>query len=272
MSLEKLAGCDLIEPRVLVYPDDLDPDDFLHKYGLRGWERLLERYCYPRLDYLLKKALERHDANTAAGKGEIVTDLVPALRATRNQTEYDSFVRQLARRLQVSEDAIRADVGRGGKAQREQRPDSLYREKRFRPGRPANRQLLLLALSNENIFRKAREELGELFPSTEEEAQLIAYVEQLGPTFDFRPSSLFNYLDEGQEGLRQFLLKLLQTEAPQGEADVLANDYIRAIKQRDLADRGKALQRRIAEAESRGEDVSGLLREKMQLAQEAKKL
>ena len=52
----------------------------------------------------------------------------------------------------------------------------------------------------------------------------------------------------------------------------MANDYIRAIRQRDLADRGKVLQRRIAEAESRGEDVSELLREKMQLAQEAKKL
>ena len=273
MSLDKLAGCDFIEPRVLVYPNDLDPDDFLRKYGMKGWERLLERYCYPRLDYLLKKALERHDAKTAAGKGDIVAELAPALRATRNLTEYDGFVRQLARQLQVSEEAIRADVGRGSrKGETERRGDTVYHEKRFRPGRPANRQLLLLALSNENIFRRAQSELGELFPSTEEEAQLIAYVESLGGSYDFLPSSLFNYLDEGQEGLRQFLLKLLQTEAPQGEADALANDYIRAIRQRDLADRGKVLQRRIAEAESRGEDVSELLREKMQLAQEAKKL
>ena len=271
MSLEKLVGCDFIEPRVLVYPDQLDPDDFLRKYGKRGWERLLERYCYPRLDYLLLKALERHDADTAAGKGEIVADLVPALRSTRNLTEYDGFVRQLARRLQVSEDAIRADVGRSV-SRREQSAGPVYREKQYRPGHPANRQLLLLALANENIFRRAREELGGLFPSTEEEAQLIAYIEQLGEDYDFQPASLFNYLEEGQEGLRQFLLKLLQTEAAQGEGDTLANDYIRTIKQRDLADRAKALQRRINEAESRGEDLTELLRQKLQLTLEAKKL
>ena len=271
-SLDKLASCDFIEPRVLVYPDDLDPDDFLRKYGMKGWARLLEAYCYPRLDYLLLKALERHDAATAVGKGEIVADLAPALRATNNQTEYDSFVRQMARKLQVSEDAIRADVGRGQRQRSHGESDTVYKEKRYRPGRPANRQLLLLALSDENIFRRAQAELGELFPSTEEESQLIAFVDQLGETYDFRPSSLFNYLEEGQEGLRQFLLKLLQTESAQGEADVLANEYIRTVKQRDLADRTKALQRRISEAESRGEDVTDLLRQKLQLAQEATRL
>ena len=268
-SLEKLAGCDFIEPRVLVYPEQLDPDDFLRRYGRRGWERLLERYCYPQLDYLLLKSLERHDISTAAGKGEVVADLAPALRRTKNLTEYDSFVRQLARRLQVSEDAVRADVGR----EQARRPaeTAVYREKQFRPGRPANRQLLLLALSDKNIFRRAREELGGDFPSTEEEAQLIAFVEQLGDRYDFQPASLFNYLEEGQAGLRQFLLKLLQTEAAQGDADVLANDYIRTIKQRGLADRIKALQRRIETAGS-GEDVTELLREKLRLVQEAKNL
>ena len=44
--------------------------------------------------------------------------------------------------------------------------DTVYREQRYRAGRPANRQLLLLALSDENIFRRAQTELGELFPST----------------------------------------------------------------------------------------------------------
>ena len=52
----------------------------------------------------------------------------------------------------------------------------------------------------------------------------------------------------------------------------MANEYIRTVKQRDLADRTKALQRRISEAESRGEDVTDLLRQKLQLAQEATRL
>ena len=271
MSLDKLIGLDFIEAKVLVYPDALDPDDFLRKYGWKGWQRLLEKYCYPMLDYLLLKAMEKQDASTAAGKGAIVAELAPWLKRLNQRTQYDGFVRQLARQLQVSEEAIRSDVARGGDAVAHSSYTG-YKEKIYRPGHPSNRQLILLALSDKNIFQRAKKELGPLFPSTEEEAQLIDFIAEIGDEYDFQPSSIFNYLGEENEGLRQFLLKLLQADVAQGEADALANDYIRSIKQRDLADRTKALQRRISEADSRHEDLTDLLRQKLHLAQEAKKL
>ena len=274
LSLDKLNGFDFIDARVLIYPESLDPDDFLRQYGRKGWQRLKEKYCYPLLDYLLLKALEKFDTSNAAGKGALVTELIPAMQKSKNRTELDSFIRELSRRLNVSEDAIRSDLNHGSGQQTVSstltRPG--YKEKRFRPGRPANRQLLLLSLSDKNIFSKACMDLGELFGSTEEEDQLISYISSLGENYDFQPSSLFNDLDEEKEGLRQFLLKLLQTEPAAGETDRLVEDYILTIKRHELTEKIGQMQRRISEAEEKNEDSSALVQEKMQLMRAMKQL
>ena len=71
----------------MVFPQKLDPDEFLRQYGMRGWQRLLDKYCYSRLDYLLLRTMERHDVNTASGKGDIV--------AAVSYTHLDVYKRQI---------------------------------------------------------------------------------------------------------------------------------------------------------------------------------
>ncbi len=269
-SLEKLSEFEFIEPRVLVFPEQLDPDEFLKKYGLKGWRRLLEHYCYPALDYLLRKALEKHDASSAAGKGAIVTELLPALRKVKNHTERASFVSQLARKLQVSEQAIQADLasGRNSAAATLALKKPPAQQHTGLPHHPASRQLLLLAISDPAVFDKAQKELGEHFASTPEEQALIDLIAQLGPHYDFHPSSLFNYLSEENEGLRNFLLKLLETDSDGASADA----YIRTIRQHHLSEKIALLQQQISEAEQNHEDSIALLQEKMRLLEEAKQL
>jgi len=272
-SLDKLSDFDFIEPRVMVFPEKLDPDDFLKKYGLKGWQRLLEQYCYPMLDYLLLKALERHDAESAAGKGAIVSELLPAMRRVKNHTTRAGFISELARTLKVSEDAIRADLASGSRqaqataaasAPRKTAPAATYGKPH-----PANRQLLLLALADRDIFLLAQEQLGDHFASTAEEQQVIDFISQLGDQYDYHPSSLFNYLHEEKEGLRDFLLKLLETDIVEG---VPAEAYIRTIRQHHLAERIALLQKQISEAERNNQNSMDLLQEKMRLMQEAKEL
>ena len=270
MSLDKLAAYDFIEPRVLVFPNSMDPDEFLRSYGQRGWNRLLERYCYPRLDYLLQRALTRHDISTAAGKAAIVGELTAPLRQTVRRTEADSFIRELAHKLQVDENSIRSDLSHSSTSATASTAaaQNITRagQKIFRSGHPANRQLLLQAICDPKIFAHAQQSLGELFPSTEEEAQLITLIDQLGEHYNFQPSSLFNYIDKENEGLRQFLLKLLQSEIIFGNYE----EYISAIQQHHLQDQISLLQKQIAMAEAQHQDTSALVQEKLLLTQKLK--
>ncbi len=273
-SLERLSGYSFTQPQVIVFPEQLDPDDFLRKYGQPGWRRVLERYCYPALDYLLLRAREHHDSQTAAGKGAIVAELLPAMGRCRNATELDSFILQLSRTLQVSETAIRADLARsqGKAAAPAPRPQPRTVRRPEATGRTANRQLLIFALNDKNIFDQALAALGEHFPSTEEEAQLIAYIQALGPKYSFDPRTLFNELGPEQEGLRHFLLKIIETDCPTENREQLAAEYIRTIQVQVKKDRLRQLQRLITEAEQNHADSSALLREKYELTRDLKGL
>ena len=273
-GLDRLSGYPFVQPRAMVIPEEMDPDEFLHRYGRKGWQRLLDQYCYATLDYLLLKAQSRHDGNTAAGKGAIVTELLPAMHHCANATELDSFILQLSRTLHVSEEAIRADLSRsaGNQNQTPTRPSIRRPRQSSQSGRLANRQLLIFALSDKNIFQSAVAELGEHFPSTEEEAQLIALIQELGDAYSFDPRTLFNELDAEKEGLRQFLLKLIETDCPSQDREQLAGDYIRSIKRQVKQDRMAELQRLIQEADRTKTDSTALLEEKYALTRELKGL
>ncbi len=279
MSLDKLAEAEALEARVLVFPDNLDPDDFLHKYGLPGWNKLLQKRSYPRLDYLLLRAMEKRSCDTAADKGAIVAELIPAIKKTRSHAERDSFIRELARRLRISEEAILADLGMpqasarqaGHSSQPQTAAPGAYRQNVHRPGRAGHRQLLILSLSDRQLFYRAVEELGENFASTAEEQQLIDFVRELGDDYDFVPSSLFNHISEENEGLRSFLLKLLHTDVP-GVDEAAPDDYIRTIRKHVIEQRIAELQRLIATAEGNNEDVDALIAEKLQLSRQLRQL
>ncbi len=272
LSLDKLSACPFAEAKVLVYPEQKDPDEFLRTYGQKGWQRLLERYCYSRLDYLLYRAMQRHDPHTAQGKGAIVADLVPAILATDNYTEAEDFIHTLSRRLQVSEQAIRLDVTKG-----RPKPKGVGTVTQVRPRVSpaekesfslAQKQLLLLSLSNREIFQQAYGELGEEMAPTALGKSLLQLVLSLGETYTFQPSSLFNYLPAENEGLRDFLLKLLDTDIPETGQGDLAAGYIRTIRQQSLSRQMAALQQKIAAAQDRGEDCTPLIEEKLRLKQQ----
>ncbi|MDO4732467.1 MAG: DNA primase [Bacillota bacterium] len=275
-SLERLSSFEFTQPRVLLLPEQQDPDDFLRRQGLEGWEALLEKNSYPTLDYLLLKAMERQDSSTAAGKGAIVAELLPAMRRCSNATELESFILQLSRSLHVPESAIRADLSRSGRSSQPAAPARPSRRSSpcppDRPCRIANRQLLIFSLSDKNIFENALSELGENFPSNNEEAQLIDFICDLGPEYDFDPRTLFNHLNAEKEGLRQFLLKLLETDCPTEDRERLAGDYICSIQRHAKKERLLQLQKQIAEADQSKEDTLALMKEKYELTRELKGL
>ena len=269
-SLEKLAVFDFIRPRVLVFPDGLDPDDFLKQEGSSGWERLMQGNCHDMLDYIYMKASAKHNAKTPAGKGAIVAELKPYLARVKSNTERDSFINRLARLLQVSERSIYADVqGKAQTAAQTTNKNPLPKVVQApNGGHISNQHLLALSLSNEEIFVKACQELGDDFPSSEAESAVINLIKDNRNSYNFQPNSLLNYLDEENEGLRQFLLKLIQADLPVSDSGPLAESYILTIKKRKLDQKLSELQKQIREKEAAHEDVSELVKEKIKLANE----
>ncbi|MGH2435612.1 MAG: DNA primase, partial [bacterium] len=91
--------------RVVVLPAG-DPDEFLRTRGSDAFRVLVEK-AMPVFEYQMAAVAARHDPRTVEGKVWIVDELMPALGSVANPVRQAEYVRLLAERYDVSEDAVR---------------------------------------------------------------------------------------------------------------------------------------------------------------------
>ena len=203
-----------LKVRVLVLPPGQDPDDFLRSQTKVGWDKLVAKSALDVLDYLLMLALAKHDINSAAGKGDIVRELVPALAKTKSLVERESFIAKLARQLAVSPASIFAELKKGaaGQAMPQAAPVLPYPNKEPLALKSSETLDLLwrFAIADKELFKKLLTELEEGFAVTTEQKELLALIKGQDKTYGFQPALLFNHIPTENEGLRQYLLKLLE--------------------------------------------------------------
>jgi len=235
--------------RVIRLPGEKDPDDFLRKNGHEGWELLLKQHTSDALEYLLQIALEKYGGNTATEKGQITSELLPTIAKSKSQVERESFINLLAKRLGVSTETVYADLRKSGlKIAPPQKDIISIRRHSIQSAIVADpsSMLLRLMLEDQDVFSQVLEELGDDFCQSEEEKQLIFMVKELHEEYDWHAASLLHRFSGENEGLRQFVLKLLQIDLPPLTFNELANEYIQAFKIRILQKRIQKLNEEIA--------------------------
>jgi len=107
--------------RVAVLPSGTDPDSFLRARGQPAFAELLAQ-ALPIFEYRMAAALQRHDPRTVEGKVGIVDEMSRLITTAANPVRQGEYVRLLAERLGVREDAIRDEFRRLGHRQEARRP------------------------------------------------------------------------------------------------------------------------------------------------------
>ncbi len=104
------------------FPEGLDPDDFLKKFGLSELERLIEQ-SEELGAYTVRKAVSAWDGSSA-GRAQIFSELKPVFQKVRQPLLKSEYLRIIADRFSITEEVAEAQ---------------LLHEKRGRP-EPARRQ------------------------------------------------------------------------------------------------------------------------------------
>ncbi|MGI5824827.1 MAG: DNA primase, partial [Bacillota bacterium] len=107
MDILKNLNCNL---RVVHFPDNKDPDEFIREKGKIGWEEYVQENALDFWGYKLQYGLEHHDINTISGKSGLVDELMPYMRSCKNRVELESFVNLLAKTLGIGADSIFTDL------------------------------------------------------------------------------------------------------------------------------------------------------------------
>ncbi len=98
---------------VAVLPGGADPDAFLREHGAAAFRQRLSG-ALPIFEYRLAMAERRHDRRTVEGKVGIVDEMESLITKVSNPVRQAEYVRVLAERLGVREDAVRGQLRRVG--------------------------------------------------------------------------------------------------------------------------------------------------------------
>jgi DNA primase len=252
--------------RVAVLPAGSDPDAFLRREGPEKFRTILAD-ALPVFEYLVAQALTRHDPRTVEGKVGLVDELVPVLGAVANPVRQSEYLRALAERFAISEDALRqrlAATRRSGRGAA-QPPDAfaVRGTKRHR----AERLLLHMMVQAPEIRRRVRRDLS---------------AEDFRDSLHRNLARVLLQTDEPAEVLRDrlpdeasatLLTQLLFEDHGVAEKDrerVLRGN-VRTIRQADLEEQLQTLRQRLAAAEAAGrqEEVADLQRAILEVRQRA---
>ncbi|MEG1500897.1 MAG: DNA primase, partial [Clostridiales bacterium] len=270
--------------KIITFPSDMDPDDFLQKNGLEAWQDLAEKSSLGVLDFLLNLAYQKHGGSNPAEKGQIVKDILPALAKTKSSVERESFISALAQRMQVDKETIYEDFRKNGysflpgKKQKNSGVISPKVKAVFTNSREM--QILKLMLEDRDFYLKAKQALGEDFPQSQEGKILLAMAEELSDKYNWQLNSLLPLLDRENieqmaknEGLRQFLLKLIQLVIPiedlEAGKEKFLGEYIRSRKIINLKQEMENLQDQLS---LRDVDICDILGKISRLQQDMQKL
>ena len=94
--------------KIAALPAGRDPDKLIRE-DAEEWEGLI-REAVPLMDYLIPAVASRFDLKTARGKAQVVETLAPII-ASADFFEQQPYLVELARALDVSEQALKASIG-----------------------------------------------------------------------------------------------------------------------------------------------------------------
>jgi DNA primase len=99
--------------RIALLPAEMDPDDFLAREGREPFLQLLEE-ARPLMEVFLERALVGYDGSVE-GRLRVVRLVTPMLKLVDSRVGQEAYLRILSRRLDVSEEVLREELGlRGG--------------------------------------------------------------------------------------------------------------------------------------------------------------
>lgn len=91
--------------RVLILPDEEDPDSYVKKHGQAGFLALLNN-TLPFMKFIIEKAVADKSADTPQGKSQVLDFLAPLGQSMTDSIVRQEFVKQLSEHLRISEATV----------------------------------------------------------------------------------------------------------------------------------------------------------------------
>ncbi|HEY6804166.1 MAG TPA: DNA primase [Pyrinomonadaceae bacterium] len=170
-SIEILLAED-IEVKVLVLPENADPDEFIRKFGVTEYQQRRAK-AQPHIQFVIENALRDRSLHRPAEKAEAVEEVLPYIRAVQSRIQKREYFDMAMDGLQINDVSLRRELWHsmrtpgevGGARQKVLRRSGVIIKPTI-----AEQQLLELLLSNDNL----RHEILPALPQSDYEGLITA--------------------------------------------------------------------------------------------------
>lgn len=107
-SIEILLAED-IEVKVLVLPDNADPDEFIRKFGVTEYQRRRAQ-AQPHIQFVIANALRDRNLHRPAEKAEAVEEVLPYIRAVNSRIQKREYFDMAMDSLRITDAALRREL------------------------------------------------------------------------------------------------------------------------------------------------------------------
>jgi DNA primase len=266
---------DGVLPRVITLPDGEDPDTFVAKHGVEGFERAADESVdvFDRKIQILERGGWFADLRR---KREALDKLLPTIRLTSDNVLRDLYIARTCEVAGVSREMLTRELkaaprSRSAAPQQESRPVEAVRERRS--GRPdrrqqgvrAERELIRVLLHQRRYIEAVAERIGA--DAFTDPVYRAIFNELVTRESDVSVVDIAGVLDEEAT---EVLQELMNENGGLDRAEETVDAGINALLSRDIAERMTELDRLLPLADADQKD--DLIREKQRLAIEMQAL
>lgn len=109
-----LRGLDILKEaglsvKVITMPDELDPDDFVKKYGKQGFERLMQK-ALPLADFKILTLEKRHNISTADGKRRFASEAIKVIAAEQSKIVREELLKKLSAKTEITYQTLEREL------------------------------------------------------------------------------------------------------------------------------------------------------------------
>jgi len=269
-SLASLRGAEYLQDLgarvyVLDFPDAKDPDEFLREQGREAFAAVLQERRLPYFEFKLELLLQQHDPASVYGKTEIASGILEDLARLDNIVTRDGYVQLVAKRLGVSEEAVRQELLRfmNNRARKDRIDKNRYNMEQSKqvfasPGgsaaEVARRGLFRFMCLNREIRERVWQEAGlAIF-----EGSLGRFVSSIAETAWGSPATIIENAAESDQAELAGLLMTGDEQEISQQQEQLVTDYLSVIKRELLS---KEIAARCAELQEhrKNEEKAGIM-------------
>jgi DNA primase len=277
-AIEILLAEDL-EVKVLVLPDNADPDEYIRKFGVTEYQRQRAQ-AQPHIQFVIESALRDRNLHRPAEKAEAVEEVLPYIRAVNSRIQKREYFDMAMDALGIDRENTntstwRRELWQTVRDNRSVRTNSVQALTRRSEATAAEQRLLGLLFADANLRREVLPMLREEDYEDLATAPLFKAVFELereGANIDF---DALTRKTEGDESAAKMIPMVLIDSSLHGSNEhYVAAECVSTFRLMKLEQRIEELRRElvIAEREQNMERVSKLSAEQIQLSSQRQEM